>query len=214
MLAQFYEPRRKVLQTLLPRLALPSFLPKSTSFLPPFLSSFPPTDLNYLEIPSTSSSSPSSLPSFCISSFPSRMCARFLIKRRKWQSTLSKLPMLHRCDFPLYSCNFMGLISASRQPGTFPGKTKFRGDGTNLNHEIICHRRISISERMDKLSPNELLQLCGVGASVKSNVPKSVPCQNQVGFAIAPPLLRPRPPASPSRSRAFRLPRRLRGIHI
>ena len=63
-------------------------------------------------------------------SAPSHLaCARFLIKRRKWQSSLSKLPMLHRCDFPLYSCNFMGLISASRQPGTFPGKTKFRGDG-------------------------------------------------------------------------------------
>ena len=154
-MAQFYEPRRKVLQTLLPRLALPPFLPPQIHLLPSSVSLlFSPTDLNYLEIPSTSSSSPS----FCISSFPSRMCARFLIKRRKWQSTLSKLPMLHRCDFPLYSCNFMGLISASRQPGTFPGKTKFRGDGhregTNLNHEItICHRRISISERMDKMSP-------------------------------------------------------------
>ena len=155
-MAQFYEPRRKVLQTLLPRLALPPSLPSSRDPPPSFLCFSPlfPHRPKLLRDPLLLLLVP---PPHSVSAPSHLACARFLIKRRKWQSTLSKLPMLHRCDFPLYSCNFMGLISASRQPGTFPGKTKFRGDGhregTNLNHEIISYRRISISERMDKMSP-------------------------------------------------------------
>ena len=149
---------------------LPPFWDPPSSSVSPLLS--PTTDLNYLEI---------LLPSFWISSFlPISRAARFLIKRHKWQSTLSKLRL--------------GCLRFSFIPGIW---ARFWSSPPTW---YFCEDRLTLETMMPFLQMCALLWMdlsllrrtrgC---KSLPDSSPEKIqecrkfgPCQNQLGFAISP----------------------------